>query len=38
MDDGGLEVDVEDAKHVDGVEDDSKCNQPHLPPPSPLQR
>lgn len=32
VDDGGLEVDVEDAEHVDGVEDDSKCNQPHLPP------
>lgn len=33
MDDGGLEVDVEDAEHVDGVEGDAEDDQPPLAPP-----
>lgn len=33
VDDGGLEVDVEYAQHVDGVERDAKDNQPPLAPP-----
>lgn len=30
MDDGGFEVDVEDAEHVDGVEGDAESDQPTL--------
>ena len=34
MHDGGLEVDVEDAEHVHGVERDAEDDQPPLAPPS----
>lgn len=34
MHDGGLEVDVEDAEHVHGVESDAEYDQPPLAPPS----
>ena len=33
VDDGGLEVDVEYAQHVDGVERDTEDDQPPLAPP-----
>lgn len=33
MHDGGLEVDVEDAQHVHGVERDAEDDQPPLAPP-----
>lgn len=35
MDNGGLEVDIENAEHVDGVQGDAERHQPRLPPPAP---
>jgi len=36
MDDGSLEIDIENAEHVNGVKNDAQRHQPSLPSPQPL--